>query len=357
MTGAGQVLAAETAEQPAVLARLLERWLPRLDELREALRPDDLHGIVVAARGSSDNAARYAQYLWPLWTGLPVRLATPSLRTVYGRSVDLAATAVVAVSQSGSSPDVVGALADARGQGRPGVAVTNDPASDLAARASTVLALEAGPERAVAATKTYTASLLAVALLGVALLGADARRRAVAALEQVPEAVQGVLDRRAGVDAAAALLAAHDRAITVGRGINLSTAHEVALKLTELTGALVAPFSPADLLHGPVAAVGPDTPAVLVCPPEPATADVVAAAAQLRRRGAPVVAIVGADDVGVYADLRLRLGAGPADAGVAEWLTPLTAVLPGQLVAARAAVLRGVDVDRPGGLSKVTRTR
>ena len=356
-------LARETAEQPEVLARLLDRLLPRSDDLRvAALGGGDIRGIVVAARGSSDNAARYAQYLWSVQHRLPVTLATPSLQTVYGVTPDLSGQLVVAVSQSGSSPDVVGVLAAARDQGRPAVAITNEPDSELAEVATVVVDIGAGVERSVAATKTYTSSLLAVALLGTAWLGdTEARRARLEQLRSTPDAVAALLGRLTGseaVDAAAAVLGPHDRGVAVGRGLNLSTAHETALKVTELAGMLVSPYSPADLRHGPLGAVGPGTPVVLVLPDEPASGSVAALAPDLASRGAPVVAIgdPSGPGAGVLAEATagLRLDAIPAVPG---WLTPLTAVLPGQLMAARLAAARGVDVDRPGGLAKVTRTR
>lgn len=360
-------LAAEVAEQPAVLERLLRRTLPRLDEIGDVLTAGgDVRGVVVAARGSSDNAARYAQYLWPVLGadsdgGLPVTLATPSLQTVYGREPALDGQLVVAISQSGSSPDVVGVLAAARAQGRPAIAVTNDPGSDLARAADVVLDLGTGAERSVAATKTYTASLLAVGLLAVALPGGSARAGAVDDLSAVPDAVADVLRRTGSDDAlghAAAMLGRHDRGVVVGRGLNLGTAHEIALKVTELAGLLMAPYSPADLRHGPLGAVGPATPVLLVLPDEPASASVAELAEELVDRSAPVLAIADPAGPGAaalsHADVVLGCASRPSLAG---WLSPLTAVLPGQLLAAAVAAARGVDVDHPGGLTKITRTR
>jgi glucosamine--fructose-6-phosphate aminotransferase (isomerizing) len=325
----------EIREQPEVAARLLDRLLPQVDELRAHLTSRGAEQVYLVARGSSDNAARYAQYLWPVRAGVTVTLATPALATVYGVPPDLRRQAVVAVSQSGRSPDVVAVVEQARDAGRPTLAVTNDPASPLAAAADVVVDLGAGEERSVAATKTYTSSLLALAVLGLALgdtSGGDDLRR-------VPEALAAAVTGTTGTDEAAAVLARANRAVAVGRGMNLATAHETALKVTELTGTLVVPWSPADLMHGPVAAVGPDVPALLVTPDEPATASVLEAEPELRRRGAPVV-LLGRD--------------GPELPG---WLTPVTAVVPGQLLAWRTAELRGVDVDHPGDLSKVTLTR
>jgi glutamine---fructose-6-phosphate transaminase (isomerizing) len=149
------------------------------------------------------------------------------------------------------------------------------------------------------------------------------------------------------------MLAGHDRAMCVGRGLNLATAHETALKLTELTGILVAPYSPADLLHGPVAAVGPGVPVVLVAPAEAASRSVLEVLPEVRRRGAPVVLLGAGGDQHVEGVHPVRL---PAAAALHGRLTPLTAVVAGQLLAWRTAVLRGVDVDRPGQLSKVTLT-
>jgi glucosamine--fructose-6-phosphate aminotransferase (isomerizing) len=347
------LLSQEIAEQPEVAGRLLERTRPRLAELRDALLAGSPEGVVLVARGSSDNAARYAQYLWGLRLGLPVTLATPSLASVYGRPLDLSRHAVVAISQSGASPDVVGFVERARDAGAATLAVTNAPDSPLGATAEHLLDLAAGPEESVAATKTYTASLLAVALLAVAL--GDDPAGGLDDLARVPDALAAGIAGLTGVAAAVDVLAPHLRAVCVGRGLNLATAHETALKLTELTGTLVAPYSPADLMHGPVAAVGPDVPVLVIAPDEPASASALAVVGELRRRGAPVVLLGDAALAPPVEGCRLvRL---PADASLPPWLTPLTAVLPGQLLAWRLAEARGVDVDHPGQLSKVTRTR
>ena len=346
------LLTSEIAQQPATLARLLDAQLPRLDAWRMAMRREDIDGVVVVARGSSDNAARYAQYLWSLRTGLSVALATPSLHTVYGGRIDVRGKAVVALSQSGASPDVVAVLTAARDQGSPAIAITNDPDSPLALAATDVLDLDTGAERSVAATKTYTASVLAVAVLGVALGDPADEAERLAELAEVPEAVAAAINGTRGLDAAAEVLAASMRGVVVGRGLNLGTAFEAALKLTELTGSLMAPYSPADLLHGPVAAVGPDVPVLAVAPDEPATASVLDLAREVARRGSPVVT-VGQE---VVPDLHVAPVLLPPGARVAPWLTPLPAVVPAQLLAQRVAESRGVDVDRPRGLTKVTRT-
>ncbi len=343
-------LETEIGEQPEVAARLVDRVRPDLAAYAALLRGRGTEQVLTVGRGSSANAARYGRTLWETRTGLATGSAAPSTTTVYDAAVDWRRRAVVAVSQSGRSPDVVTVVERARAAGRPTLAVTNAPDSPLALAADAVLDLGCGDERSVAATKTYTASALALALLGVGLDGG----RGLEEVAAVPAALDAAVRSTSGIDAAAGLLAGHDRGVTVGRGLGLATAREAALKLTELTGALVMPFSPPDLLHGPVAAVGPGVPVVLVGGRGPARASVADLVPELVGRGAPLVAL---------GDLPAAVGSGalpvrpPAAACVADWLEPIVTVVAAQLLAWRTAERRGVDVDRPGGLSKVTLTR
>lgn len=343
----------EIAEQPAVAARLVERVRPDLAAYADLLRARGSRGLVTVARGSSAHAAHLGRTLAEVRAGLPAAEATPSTTTAYGRTPDWADRSVVAVSQSGASPDVVAVVRAAREAGRPTLAVTNDPGSPLGRAAEAVLDLGCGEERSVAATKTYTASALALALLVVAL---DAGR-GLAEVEAVPDALAAAVAGTRGVEEAAGLLAAHERAVVVGRGYSAATARESALKLTELTGTLAMPFTPADLLHGPVAAVGPATPVLLLPGSGPAAAGVLDLVPELARRGAPVVAVLSAgqppDRVTSAPMLTVRP---PTGAAVADWLEPVVGVVPGQLLAWRTAERRGVEVDHPGGLSKVTLT-
>ncbi len=345
----------ELAEQPAALERLVGTLPDAIGRLRELLAgAEAIRGVTVVARGSSDNAARYAQYLVPLRSGLPVALATPSLTTVYGRTPTLAGDLVVAVSQSGRSTDLVEVLAAARNQGRPTVAFTNDTQSPLAAQADVVVDLVTGPERSVAATKTYTTSLLAVAALAVALGPAGETDAALAEAATLPELFQVTLEAaEAPARGTAHALHPATRIVSVGRGLNLATAHETALKISELTATQVVPYSPADLLHGPVGAVGPEVPVLLIAPREEASADVLDLVPNLRERGAAVHVL--ATDAGEPAAGGVDTVV-PVATGVPPWLSPVTAVVPGQLVARALAEVRGVDVDHPGGLSKVTVT-
>lgn len=346
-------LAAEIAQQPEAIERLVATVTRDLPGLRQHLG-DAVNHVVVVARGSSDNAARYAQYLLAVQHRLPVALATPSVLSLYGVVPRLDHALVVAVSQSGRSPDVVQVLASARDQGRPAIAVTNAPSSPLADAASYVLDLGVGPERSVAATKTYTCSLAALALVSLALADPDVARARLAEVRAVPDVAAAVLaGARAAVDeVGVGALAAADHLVVTGRGLNYATAFEAALKLRELTGTVAEPFSPPDLLHGPIAALDETTTAVLVAPSEASLPDQRRVVAPLRGRGARVAAISADRDLLDEVDDPLPLATEPAD-----WLTPITTILPAQLLAERLARHRGLDPDQPVGLSKVTLTR
>ena len=341
-------LETELREQPAALARLIERQAAHVDEVAAAFRRDDVQYIVIASRGSSSNAARYAQYLLGRAHRVPVMFATPSLYTIYEQPPRLDGAAVLGISQSGASPDVVSVLAEARRQGRPTVSITNGLDSPIAKESDAVLLLEAGDERSVAATKTYMNSLGAIALLFSAIDGATARVE----LDRMPE----VLERQIALSFSSApqldQLAGSPGATVVARGVNFGTAHEVALKIRELSGLVVEAYSPADLMHGPVAAIRPGWPVIAVAPTGPVHASVAEVLPALEERGARVFVVSDVEELLERAGTPL-----PLVPGVPEWLSPLTAVVPGQVLGLRLAQLRGLDVDRPVGLKKITLTR
>lgn len=342
----------EIREQPEGIRRLLEDSEAVVEDLANDPDVTAARWVMIAARGSSDNAARYGQYLLGWRHRLPVALAIPSLLTVYGTEPDLEDALVVGVSQSGQSPDVVAVLEAARNQGRPAIAVTNDPGSALAAAASHVIELRAGEERAVAATKTYSASLVALALLSAAFAEPSDRAATLATLRLLPAAMEEAIDN--AFDAAERFDRYRDVAtcVVIGRGLNYGTAFEVALKVKELTGVFAEPYSPADLLHGPIAAVDPGSPAVLVAPREPSESSVRDILPRLHETG--VDTIVLAEDAELLRGATTPVQLAPAPS---PWLTPVTAVVPGQVLALRLAELRGLDPDDPAGLTKVTRTR
>jgi glucosamine--fructose-6-phosphate aminotransferase (isomerizing) len=325
----------EMAEQPAVLERLLRDSAGAIADARSEIASRRPRFGVIAARGSSDNAARYAQHLFGRFWGMPVALATPSLHTLYDASIDYRDALVVGISQSGASPDVAGVVAAASSVGAITVAITNEPDSPLGQAARHVIELRTGPEQSVAATKTYTASLGAVA----ALVGAEP-----AELAAIPEAIE----RQLSAPVPANVAAGWRRLAVVGRGVAYGTAFEAALKLSELTGVVAAPWSSADFLHGPIAIVEPGFPILAIAPSGPTLDGMRELLSAARERGAETMVI--ADDASVPAARRIALQAVP------EWLSPLVAVIPAQQLAVGAAEHLGRDVDRPSGLQKVTRT-
>jgi len=339
----------ELREQPAALARLLDRQGERAHEVAALLRRDDVRYVLIASRGSSSNAARYAQYLLGRANRVPVMFATPSLYTIYEQPPRLDGAVVVGISQSGASPDVASVLAEARRQGRPTIALTNDDASPLARNADAVLMLEAGEERAVAATKTYVNSLGAVALLFAsggdgAVAQAELARMPFVLEEQIALSFESAPPLDAYVDSVGATV--------VARGVSYGTAFEIALKIRELSGLVVEAYSPADLLHGPIAAIRPGWPVIAIAPSGPAQASVSELLPAIAERRARLLVV--SDDPGVLARADTPL---PLVAGVPEWLSPLVSVVPGQVTAMRLARLRGLDIDQPVGLRKVTLTR
>ena len=341
-TPLGARMRAEIAEQPAVLAGALARR-PEISRVAAAITRRRPRFALLAARGSSDHAALYAKYLIEILLALPAGLASPSTTTLYGADPDLSDVLFLTVSQSGGSPDLVEATRAARLRGALTVAVTNTPDSPLWSSSELAVDIGAGVELAVAATKTYTASLITLYLLIDAVRGG--RGEAVSSIGELAEqalevSVADAVGRYVGVE----------RIVTTGRGYSSATAAEAALKLAETSYIAARAYSGADLLHGPVAAIDDSTGVIAVTSlgrGGSAMAEVVSA---VRSRGASVLA-VGSGASAVDAGLRISVPA------CAEEVAPLLEVLPLQQLALELAVARGFDPDRPRGLSKVTRTR
>jgi len=304
---------------------------------------------MIAARGSSDNAARYGQYLFGIANGLPVALATPSLFTLYSAAPCLEQSLVVGISQSGQSPDIVTVVEEGRHQGALTVAITNSPDSPLASAAEYVLWLNAGEERSIAATKTYTASLLALAMLSTALREDLTRYRAI---ETVPESVSQALALRSTVMLAAQRYCYANACIVISRGYNYATAFEIALKLKELAYMLAEPYSSADFQHGPVALIERGFPVIGIVPEGQVREELVDFINRLKQQEAELIIVSACEEALALAQMRL-----PLPEGLPEWLSPLVAVVPGQLLSMGITVSKGLDPDHPRGLRKVTRTR
>jgi glucosamine--fructose-6-phosphate aminotransferase (isomerizing) len=341
------ILFSEIHEQPQCMRRLLAAEAHHVAKIGPELYNRGFNYILIAARGTSDNAARYGQYVFGALNQLPVALAAPSLFTLYPRPPRLEGALVIGISQSGQSPDIVSVLAEAQRQGVPSIAITNDPASPLAATAGHVISLEVGVERSVAATKTYTAQLTALALLGLGLAG---QMDQIHLLESVPEVMEQALRSDAQARQAAEKMAGADRAIVIGRGFNYATAHEISLKFKELAYLLAEPYSSADFRHGPIAMVESDFPVVLVTMGKTFQSDLATLDTQLRNQGVQPITL--GDHPFTTDGLHI-----PVPGNLPEWLTPLVTVLPGQLLAYHLACSRGFDPDQPRVIRKVTLTR
>jgi glucosamine--fructose-6-phosphate aminotransferase (isomerizing) len=337
----GAQMAREMAEQPARLRHLIARSEEIVERVRSAA-PAPLNGITIVARGSSDHAALYGRYLLEAATGRPVSLAAPSLHTLYRVDVDYGGQLVIAVSQSGATPEIVMTLQALQAAGGRGLAITNDPDSALASVADTAIELEMGEERAVPATKTVTGQLTAFAIIASALGQVPFTR---AQLDALPHWVQVVLDDQGPIAAAAEHLLGASQLIVVARGYLLAAALETALKLKETCSLFADGYSAADLRHGPIAAVTRGLPVIALCARGPALEDVSSLIGELRQRHASVLVVGSGEGVGVQLP-----GETP------EPLAPIVAVVRGQQLARELALALGRDPDQPEGLTKVTLT-
>lgn len=337
----------EILEGPEVIERLLASAAGPVAAIATAMRERDIRLVLIAARGTSDHASIYAQYVLGARNRLPVALAAPSLASLYGTTPQLRDALVIGISQSGRSPDVVAVLADARRQGALTVGVTNEPDSELAGAVEHLVELRTGPELGVAATKTYLASVAVIAMLSAAL-GDDPAD--AAALRAIPAALAAALEQERLVADLALARADDERCAVLARGFQYATAREWALKVKELAYVLADPYSAADFQHGPIALVEPDYPVLAVATAGPAMPEMLGLLERLAAARARIL---------VVSDVPEALGFGeaiPLAAGTPEWLAPLVAIVPGQLYAWHLARARGLDPEHPRNLSKVTLT-
>ncbi|MBK8026731.1 MAG: SIS domain-containing protein [Chloroflexi bacterium] len=338
----------EIGEQPEVIARLIDTERDKIRQIADSIRKFDPAYVLIAARGTSDNAARYAQYAFGIQTGLLVALATPSVHTLYEAPPRMGRALVIGVSQSGQSTDVRQVLTDARSQGALTLSITNDPASPLAEGSDWHIPLHAGKEKSVAATKTYTAELTAFALLAAAL--AD-RAEMWSQVEQLPGWAKATLDAGASTSEWGQRYRYMERFAVIGRGYNYCTSFEISLKVKELCYIFAEGYSEADFRHGPIATILPGVPVLVVAPMGKTFEQQRDLLVKLNERGAECLAVT--NDPSLEALTHHVL---PIPADVPEWLSPIVSVMPGQLFALNLAMMKGLPVDQPRGLTKVTDT-
>lgn len=344
----------EIREQPAALERTLRGGLRSAAALKRVVAKNRPKLIVLAARGTSDNAAQFGRYLLEIATGIPVSLAAPSIVTLYGARVDLREALVVGISQSGESTDTNLVLERARRQGSLTVGITNEPRSSLAGLADHVFLVRAGRERSVAATKTYTGQLMMCYLLALALgakIDPDDLRR-------LPEWSEAALSLEPVIAERAERFRFMERAVVVGRGLNYANAFEFALKLMETCYVLADRFSAADFLHGPIAMVERSFPVFLFAPPGATWTSVRGVMERLRALKAETLILTDASHRAAIqtGSPALIVPAKIARRAPAELFTPIPYIIPAQLFAAHLAERKGLDPDRPRTIEKVTRT-
>lgn len=339
----------EIHEQPAAFSRVLDLEWPTACQIAREVKRRDVRFAVIAARGSSDNAATFGKYLLEIENGLPVSLASPSVVGLYGARMRLERGLVIGISQSGEAPDVTEVLARSKEMGALTVAITNTEGSVMAETADHVLLCRAGEEKSVAATKTYVNSLGALYLLSAALGGRTAGL--LDAARALPERMERVIEMEDLIRSRVERYRYMEECVVISRGLNLATAHEAALKLTETCYVVAKPYSSSDFLHGPIAMVEEGFPCMLFAPDGVCLPGMVELAGQLRDRRAELIAVGESRDV-----LDLAVTGFSMPDGIPELLSPPVYVIVGQLFACWLSLARGLDPDAPRGLRKVTKT-
>jgi len=339
----------EIYQQPQAIAAAVEQEYAAVAELARELRDREIRHVVIAARGTSDHAAVYAKYVLEIVAGVSVSLAAPSVYTLYDAQINLTGVFMIGISQSGQATDVVQALASGRAAGAMTACITNVAGSPLTKVCELTLLCHAGDEKGLAATKTYTTALALLALLAAHWSGsADLLED----LRKLPDAVKQTIGLDPSVEEAVDRYRYMHECAVLARGLNQATALEAALKMTETSYIVAKPYSGADFLHGPIAMVSDGFPCFLFAPNGRAFASMLELAVKLRERDAEMVVVAHAPEILDLARSPLAL---PVDTG--EYLSPIVAIIPGQLWAYHLAVARGKDPDHPRGLTKVTLTR
>ena len=338
----------EINEQPEAIQRLLIEEVENIQEIVTAIRVCAPAYVVIAARGTSDNAAQYAKYLMGIYLGIPVALAAPSIHTLYGAQTDMSKALVIGISQSGQSSDVAQIVEDAREQGACTLSITNDTDSPLAKAANHHIWLRCEEEKSVAATKTYITEITALAML-TAYWADDAAM--IAELNALPGYIQKSLESAKEIEQWVQRYRYMERIAVIGRGLNYCTAFEISLKIKELCYLTGEEYSEADFRHGPIAIISRGFPVLAIAPKGKTLPLAIDLLKKLNEKQAECIVFSNDETACSLAKKSVLLP------DVPEWLSPMCAVIPGQIFAFRLAEAKGHNIDRPEGLSKVTITR
>jgi glucosamine--fructose-6-phosphate aminotransferase (isomerizing) len=340
-------LRSEILVQPSVLSRLLSTQEPNIHKITESIGIPK--GIFIAARGTSDNAARYAKYIWGALNGIPVTLAAPSLFSIYKKPPSLEGLLVIGISQSGESPDILAVIKEAKRQGCQTLAITNKSSSPLAKQSDFMIDIMADDELSVAATKTYTAQLGAIAMLSESWNDDKALWKEI---QKVPEHMESVLSSESMIEVFASRYRYMEQCVVIGRGFNYATAYEWSLKLKELTYVVAQPYSSADFMHGPIALVSKGFPVFAIVTTGAILDEMTDLLLKLRNEyEADLFLLSDQDDL-----LEIATCPIPIPKNIPEFLTPLIGIIPAQLFSYHLAIVKGINPDAPRGLSKVTLT-
>lgn len=343
-----EIIWKEIFEQPEIAKKLLGIEFVEINKIVSQLS-GKFNNIMIVARGSSDNAGMYAKYLFGVHNHIPVSLATPSLFTLYNSPPILHETLVIGISQSGQSPDILCVLEECKKQNQPTIAITNDPQSPFAKIADWVINIHAGNEKAIAATKSYTAQLIAVAMLS-AVLGKETDREKE--LYLIPNWIEEVLAQDEIIAQFSKRYRFMEHCVTLGRGFNYATAFEWALKLKELTYIIAEPYSSADFMHGPIAMIDRGFPILAISPNGCVYNDMLSLLKNLKEiQHADLLVVSDKEEAQNIADISIKL-----PRNIPEWISPIVGIVPAQLFSAHLSKIKGYDPVMPRGLNKVTET-
>ncbi len=337
----------EIVEQPAALARTIQAERDKVERLGAHLKRREIDLIVLAARGSSDNAALFGRYLLEITTGIPVSLSAPSVHTIYHAGLNLKHALVIGVSQSGEGEDINRVLENARACGAFTIGITNEPASSMVRLVDEALLTRGGPERSVAATKTYTAQMMLFYMLAAAL----ATGGLVFDYRAIPDLAERALEQEPAIRELVQRYVFMENCVVVGRGLSYADAYELALKLMETCYIVAERFSSADFLHGPVAMIERHFPVFIFAPPGAMLAGTKELIERLLELRADTLTITGDLETAAMCSRSIIM---PRE--IEEFLAPIPYIIPAQLFAALLAEAKGLDPDAPRSLSKVTRT-
>ena len=337
----------EIAEQPEALAQTIQAERGKIASLGKFLKERDIDLIVLVARGSSDNAALFGRYLLEITTGIPVSLSAPSVHTIYQAKLKLEHALVIGVSQSGEGEDINLVLESARTSGAYTVGITNEPAAAMAGIVNETLVTQGGPERSVAATKTFTGQMMLFYMLAAEL----ASGKPSLSYEVVPDLAARALEQQPAILELVQRYVFMENCVVVGRGLSYGNAYELALKLMETCYVVAERFSSADFLHGPLAMVERHFPVILFAPPGVMLGGVKHLIGRLKELHADTLVITGDLEAASACSRAIIM---PRE--IDEFLAPIPYIIPGQLFAALLAEAKGLNPDSPRSLSKVTRT-